>query len=411
MTPVATLQHALSEAGRVAESTLLLCPPAAEELRDALRLTASIAAQQARQPDAQVADEFVALRNQLAQAHRSSGGGRIEAACRTLLDLVDAVLDAAAAFGIASSISSAPVDVTAPAIGASEARTEIAARVVTLRHYLHDAGIMQTPGSLMILLGSLEGALEKLHAWLSLAGDLDPSMAAHWIDWLAGAHKLDVPRNPETPLPPFVSGLVAHVRSEIAAIIDALGTLGEPGEAVSRPPPDSRFDYDVFISYANANNDLGRPYQKWVDRLVEKLGEFLRLHTGDALDIYFDKVNYYPNETLDVLLDCARRSRIFIAVSSRAYQNRPWTADELDAFSESNPDLNRLFVVLVEEVPNDMKLEKLRNRGDVIKLYREVKTDGGKPTLPLKPDTQEFAARVKVLSDRIYYELQRMEPA
>jgi hypothetical protein len=107
------------------------------------------------------------------------------------------------------------------------------------------------------------------------------------------------------------------------------------------------FQYDVFISYARADDTPDASGKGWVSQFVAQLECALKQRLGgtDALRIFFDSRNLNPNHQLNELLEAVRSSATFVAVSSRSYANRDWTKDELAAFAKSTDDLRRLFAI------------------------------------------------------------------
>lgn len=114
-----------------------------------------------------------------------------------------------------------------------------------------------------------------------------------------------------------------------------------------------RFKYDLFISYAHADDAPDASGCKWVSAFVTHLDRALRQRLGGpkSLDIFFDSHHLHPNNQLDSLLEAVRTSAIFLAVASRSYANRDWTREELAAFAAPMPDFGRLFAI--EYLPLD----------------------------------------------------------
>jgi TIR domain len=105
------------------------------------------------------------------------------------------------------------------------------------------------------------------------------------------------------------------------------------------------FQYDVFISYAHADNSADAADKYWVLEFKKQLHAELKQRLGgsDDLTIFFDTVSPL-NQQLDKFTNAASNSAIFLAVASPSYAAREWTIKELNAFTETKPDLQRLFV-------------------------------------------------------------------
>lgn len=107
------------------------------------------------------------------------------------------------------------------------------------------------------------------------------------------------------------------------------------------------YHYDVFISYAHADNDPDLGDGLWVSTFKRKLQAALRQQLGgaDDLAIFFDESSLNSNHQLDKLTAAARDCAVFLAIKSPSYAQRPWTRQELAAFIGTKPDLERLFSI------------------------------------------------------------------
>lgn len=107
------------------------------------------------------------------------------------------------------------------------------------------------------------------------------------------------------------------------------------------------FDYDLFVSYAHADNMAADNQDGWVAQFVRHLDPTLRQRLGgaEALKVFFDSRAVGANNNLPELLLAARRSALFLVVGSPSYASRDWPQKELEAFVQSAPDPSRLFMV------------------------------------------------------------------
>lgn len=107
------------------------------------------------------------------------------------------------------------------------------------------------------------------------------------------------------------------------------------------------YEYDLFVSYAHADNSMDEEEEGWVAQFVNRLEAALRqrLGTSQELAIFRDRTVVMANSRLQDLLTATRASAVFLAVGSPSYVAREWTRRELETFVERNNDLSRLFVV------------------------------------------------------------------
>jgi TIR domain len=153
------------------------------------------------------------------------------------------------------------------------------------------------------------------------------------------------------------------------------------------------YKYDVFISYARADDIKDDADKGWVEQLYEKLRDLLpqRLAGNEAV-IFFDREKVKSNDQLDRLQSAAQSSAVFLAVVSDAYAARDWTRRELDAFISHNEwqtaDQTRLFAIECLEPSNRAALPVPLNTHIGKPFWKKI---GGAP-MPLEPGEQDYRA-------------------
>jgi hypothetical protein len=107
------------------------------------------------------------------------------------------------------------------------------------------------------------------------------------------------------------------------------------------------YEYDLFVSYAQADNVDTHDGDGWVAQLVGHLEAVLRQRLGrsDTLAIFFDRRAAGANYQLADLLKAVERSALFLAIGSPSYIARDWPRQEFQTFLERTPDPSRLFLV------------------------------------------------------------------
>jgi hypothetical protein len=107
------------------------------------------------------------------------------------------------------------------------------------------------------------------------------------------------------------------------------------------------FEYDLFVSYAHADNVIAEEEEGWITQFVSRLRAALgmRLGTSSELKIFCDSNEIRANSRLPELLLATRKSALFLAIGSPSYVASDWTRRELATFVEQNPDLSRLFMI------------------------------------------------------------------
>lgn len=174
----------------------------------------------------------------------------------------------------------------------------------------------------------------------------------------------------------------------------------------------TRYEWDVFLSYAHVDDVADVDRKGWVRHLYENVRD--RLHRrlgGTPPKIFFDETSVAANHQLDRLCSAARKSAVFLAVTSTNYADRPWTKKELDAFIDSNPwnesNETRLFAVECLD-PEDRSLlpHPLDNH---IGAY--LWEDYGSGCRSLRPGTDDYIRAIDKLVNEIAEKLKELRSA
>ena len=170
---------------------------------------------------------------------------------------------------------------------------------------------------------------------------------------------------------------------------------------------DESYIYDIFVSYASADDDRPAPHDRWIARFVEDLSKLLTsLLGGEKPAIFFDQYSLNANHSLDQILEACRRSKIFIGISSPAYQRREWTAKELETFSTANAESRALFLVEMDPVRGGQRLPQMTGRH--IRAFAEPADDDVTHTaVPLKIGSEIFYKHLARLAKEVVDELER----
>jgi len=107
-----------------------------------------------------------------------------------------------------------------------------------------------------------------------------------------------------------------------------------------------RFAYDIFISYARADDEPDAQGVQWVSDFQVYLKRAVKQHlAGYEPEVFFDSLDLQPNQMVDSVLTNARGSAVFLPIISPSYVERPWPNDELQAFSAAVSEKDRIFAV------------------------------------------------------------------
>jgi hypothetical protein len=108
---------------------------------------------------------------------------------------------------------------------------------------------------------------------------------------------------------------------------------------------------DLFISYAHVDNEHDPQSIRWVSEFVRGFGLLVRQRLGGPSNftLFFDESDLHAHHQLQILLENARRSAVFVAVLSPSYVAHDWTMQELREFAGIAGDHKR--IVVVEKLP------------------------------------------------------------
>jgi hypothetical protein len=106
-----------------------------------------------------------------------------------------------------------------------------------------------------------------------------------------------------------------------------------------------RFEYDIFVSYAEADNQSMDGSDGWVSAFVKRFRAALSQRLGGHdPSIHFGN-HLQANQQLDDILKAVRESALFLAVGSRAFIARQWTNLELSTFADTGAGAARIFLI------------------------------------------------------------------
>lgn len=161
--------------------------------------------------------------------------------------------------------------------------------------------------------------------------------------------------------------------------------------------------YDLFVSYAHVDNANG-----WVTDFVKRLKEALAIRSGGTpLDVYFDTRSLQANTLIGDIVEAARRSRLFLAVGSRAYAERDFTKAELTAFDEVTGDPSRIFVI--ETLPllaGKTWPAEIKDHARQC-FFTTDEADGTQSVLSFDDDKQRYTRQIDKLAENIVQALAR----
>jgi len=189
------------------------------------------------------------------------------------------------------------------------------------------------------------------------------------------------------------------------------GDVGSGARAMAYVPAVKN---DIFISYAHVDNERDANDTRWVTEFVRGFMVELRQRLGGPKDLtlFFDESDLHAHHQLQILLENARQSAIFVAVLSPSYISHDWTMKELAEFAGMAGDLRRIIVV--EKLP----LEATDSYPRVIEhhkrthFWRTNEPESHTPsTLSAHGRSVEYRSRLENLADQIQRLMREMRAA
>jgi hypothetical protein len=173
------------------------------------------------------------------------------------------------------------------------------------------------------------------------------------------------------------------------------------------------YKWDVFVSFANNDNDAVRSEDRWVSQFVQDLRIGIKNWIGNAdkLKVFFEEDSIAANLELPTLLEYARDSAVFLAVVSPSYLRRGWPLEELQAFCGGGNTLGRLFVIECRPA-GDYALFP-RNLRNVSAASFFIQDKGARVPRPLSAvqDARDWANRISELTKDIGEILEKIKEA
>jgi hypothetical protein len=162
----------------------------------------------------------------------------------------------------------------------------------------------------------------------------------------------------------------------------------------------SKYDFDVFVSYAHVDNEPIYPVERgWVSTLVETLNGYAAQKIGrrELFAPWYDRYDFKGNHSVQDIFQQVKRSALFLAILSPGYVTSEACLRELEAFIESHRDSlsERLFIV--DRLPLGVE-HKLPEAFRDLRKYRFYKYDQNR--IP-----RTFAQPTPQPDEREYYQL------
>src|SRR5262245_50615050 len=171
---------------------------------------------------------------------------------------------------------------------------------------------------------------------------------------------------------------------------------------------------DLFISYAHVDNERDAHGIRWVSEFVRGFTVELRQRLGGPKDFtpFFDESDLHAHHHLQVLLENARQSAIFVAVLSPSYVSHDWTMKELVEFAGIASDSRR--IVVVEKLPleiGDTYPAEIENHKRT-QFWRTNEPESYTPsTLTAHGQPAEYRTRLENLADQVQRLMREMRRA
>ncbi|MBL4899954.1 MAG: toll/interleukin-1 receptor domain-containing protein [Colwellia sp.] len=170
----------------------------------------------------------------------------------------------------------------------------------------------------------------------------------------------------------------------------------------------SGFDQDIFISYAQVDNEpldyCGREV-RWVSYLKKQLQKRVDQKLGRISDskIWMDLDDLAGNDAVTPTIETALcNTAALVIVLSDGYLKSEWCKDEIRGFVEAANADGRLFVIHLAEIPIENRPEDIRDLIGYSFYDKELKAE-------LDPSSSEYSKELLKLRDKLAGKLTEMQ--
>src|SRR5262245_31015903 len=173
----------------------------------------------------------------------------------------------------------------------------------------------------------------------------------------------------------------------------------------------SRFQYDIFISYAHVDNTMDALGVKWVSEFQAYLKQAVEQHMGGLeVSVFFDERSLETAERIDAVLTKAQHSAILVPIVSTAFVKRVWTQNELEAFVKAASEQNTLFAAELLP-PADGYPPALESLKRAVFWLRDEREGVAPRKLSSKCEAATYARKLDDLAFLIAKRLRELQPA
>lgn len=168
------------------------------------------------------------------------------------------------------------------------------------------------------------------------------------------------------------------------------------------------FDQDIFISYAQVDNeplDINGREVRWVSHLKEQLQRRIdqKLGRKGASKIWMDLEDLGGNESVTpAIANAISKTAALVVVLSDGYLSSVWCQKEIRSFVESANANGRLFVVHLAEIPLDARPEEIRDLIGFNFFDKELKAE-------LDPSSGDYSKELLKLREKLSGKLTEMK--
>lgn len=170
----------------------------------------------------------------------------------------------------------------------------------------------------------------------------------------------------------------------------------------------SGFDQDIFISYAQVDNEpldyCGREV-RWVNYLKKQLQKRVDQKLGRISDckIWMDLDDLAGNDAVTPTIETAiQNTAALVIVLSDGYLRSEWCRKEIRGFAQTASADGRLFVIHLAEIPIDNRPEDIRDLIGYSFYDKELKAE-------LDPSSSEYSKELLKLRDKLAGKLAEMQ--
>ena len=168
------------------------------------------------------------------------------------------------------------------------------------------------------------------------------------------------------------------------------------------------YKWDIFISYAHADNGESGRARRWITSFYTRLKEEVQKNLRGQVELFFDQREQRAYNTINSIHAEVKNSALFLVMGSPHWvQSEDWCQEELKTFLQHRPDTTRVFVAELEPPEDDIRYPDMLP-GNLRRRFWKKSRNAELP-ITLKPSDDAYEELLKLLAKEIRERLRMLK--